>query len=115
MVSIDLSTDFDLLNIPYIGQVKRPDNIPPVSRGALWSDSTNRYVFEHGGHFYDSWGYNESEYFVKEADIPPYNLWRYDTQDEVWQEMKPNGDNIQRALAGAKCSIPEYNISFYLG
>jgi hypothetical protein len=119
MVSIDLSTDFDLLKVPFLRQVKRPKRIPPVSRGALWSDSTNRYVFEHGGHYYDSWGYNESEYFVKDADIPPYNLWRFDTKaptdDEAWQEMKPGGDNIHRALAGAKCSIPNYNLSFYLG
>ncbi|KAH0537661.1 hypothetical protein FGG08_005574 [Glutinoglossum americanum] len=115
MTLIDISSDFDLSNIPYLRQILRPTNIPPVSRGALWSDSTNRYVFDHGGHFYDSWGYNESEYFVEDADIPPYRLWRFDTKDETWQDMKPGGDVVQRVVAGAKCSIPQYNLSFYLG
>ena len=101
--------------MPFIAQIARPTTIPPTVRGGLWSDSTNRYIFEEGGHFLNNWGYNESAYFVQDADIPPNNLWRFDIDQKTWQDMKPGGDTVQRAVAGADCSVPEYNLSFYFG
>lgn len=111
---IDLGVDFDLSRIP-MELTRRPKEVPLCNRAGVFHDATDRYIFSHGGHFYDSWGYNESEYYVNEANVPPYSLWRFDTKDRSWANMNPSGDVVQRALAGAKCSVPSQNVSYYIG
>ena len=48
---IDLSSDFDLGNLPIRDQIRQPISFPTLIRGGLWSDSTNSYIFEPRGHF----------------------------------------------------------------
>ncbi|KAI9674493.1 MAG: hypothetical protein M1817_001831 [Caeruleum heppii] len=115
-VTIDLSASFDVEYLPIIKQQKKnvAQQVPVVNRFGLWSDKTQNAIYIQGGHFYDAPGWNESEYHVSKPNIPPYSIWKLDLSSGVWNKEYED-ETVNRTVGGAPVSIPEQDVSYYIG
>ena len=113
IVTIELSVSFELDSLPMTID-RKPDYVPVVNRGYMWSDSEN-HIYTAGGHFFTQAWWDESAFHRQKADIPDYSIWKYDLNLRVWIQIKPIGDKVIRLISSGYTSIPSTNLSYSYG
>ncbi|KAI5806398.1 hypothetical protein DFH27DRAFT_547891 [Peziza echinospora] len=118
LTRIDTSKRF-MADQVQLNSTQKPINVPVVSRGSLWYDSTGQNLYIQGGRYYNEANYTQSKYYTPKNLIPDYSVWRYNIPTGIWlniaDELQFPDGRVQRAFGGAALSMPQYNMSYFFG
>ena len=84
--------------------LSKPGNIPSLSGGYIWADSTNKCFYQFGGEY------------PQGLSPTDFSMWTYDILLNQWNSTDTTGDkNIQRVSFGAGAQVDQLGLGFYFG
>ncbi|KAF7508738.1 hypothetical protein GJ744_008985 [Endocarpon pusillum] len=119
--AFDLSHDFTTPDLEPLWQIKKSISSPRppvVNHFGMFMDKEQNSIYVHNGHYYNALSWNESSYFTPKAQIPPWDIWKFDVGSKLWEDVSEStlGHGlVNRTFAGGSTSVTKLNKSFWIG
>lgn len=101
LLSNDLLTTVNGMPAPK-EELTKPNTIPTLASGSLWSDEVNRKIYAFGGFFPDN-------------QPSPFETWMFDDAKGNWSHVSTTGDSMAYLARGMGAVAPEAGVAYYLG